>query len=79
MTDSETIRRIGEALFGRQWQTDLAEALSVSSRTVRRWAAGEERPRPGVWQDLAELLREHEQHIRQILDGDDLAQRIGRG
>jgi transcriptional regulator with XRE-family HTH domain len=78
MTDSETIRRIGEALFGRQWQTDLAEALSVSSRTVRRWVSGEDNPRPGVWQDLAALLLEREQRIRQILTGDDLAQRTKR-
>jgi DNA-binding XRE family transcriptional regulator len=79
MTDSEAIRLIGKALFGSQWQTDLANALGVSSRTVRRWVSGEDNPRAGVWQDLAALVRDREQRLRQILAGDDLAQRIGRG
>jgi hypothetical protein len=32
---------IGEALFGAQWQTPLAEALGVTARQVRYLAAGE--------------------------------------
>jgi hypothetical protein len=58
LTDRELIRAIGEACFGPRWQTDLADALQVSSRTVRRWASGADCPREGVWKDLAELARE---------------------
>lgn len=31
---------VGEAAFGSQWQTDLAAALDVTPRTVRKYAAG---------------------------------------
>jgi hypothetical protein len=76
MTDSEIIRLIGEALFGSQWQSDLAKALGVSSRTVRRWVASEDRPRPGVWQDLRALLLDRERRIREILESEQLASRL---
>jgi hypothetical protein len=75
--DQQRLYTIGKALFGRAWQSNIAKALGVSSRTVRRWVSGEDQPRPGVWQDLAALLRERSQRLRQILDGAALAQRIG--
>jgi hypothetical protein len=31
---------IGEALYGTQWQGDLAIALDIDKRNIRRWAAG---------------------------------------
>jgi hypothetical protein len=52
------IRAIGEALFGSRWQTDLGEHLGVNRRTVRRWLAGQDEPRPGVWAELLKLLSE---------------------
>lgn len=52
------LRRCGEALYGSRWQHDLSRALGVSARAVRRWTSGEDRPRPGVWRDLAALLAE---------------------
>lgn len=36
---------IGQALYGTQWQSDLARALSVDSRRVRQWL-NNERPIP---------------------------------
>lgn len=36
---------IGVALYGTQWQSDLARALSVDSRRVRQWL-NNERPIP---------------------------------
>jgi hypothetical protein len=30
---------IGEALYGPRWRTELARALGVAERTVRRWEA----------------------------------------
>jgi transcriptional regulator with XRE-family HTH domain len=79
VTDSELIRAIGEALFGTRWQTDVADALGVSSRTVRRWLTGEDQPRPDVWRELHALLTQRGQQIRELLDGDALARRIGGG
>lgn len=48
------IHAIGRALYGRAWQRDLAEALGVSERTVRRWVAGQAPP-PGAWADMAQV------------------------
>lgn len=31
----------GQAMFGSQWQSELARYLNVSDRTLRRWAAGD--------------------------------------
>lgn len=43
MTASETRRlleEVGRAMYGDQWQTALSRDLSVSDRTLRRWASG---------------------------------------
>lgn len=60
--------RIGEALFGRTWQTAMADALLIDSglqanrknavRTVQRWASEERSIPAGVWDELAELCDE---------------------
>ena len=55
MTEAELIIAAGKALFGDQWQADLARALTVHRVTVQRWKKGIERPRPGVWRDLLVL------------------------
>ena len=48
------LHTVGRALYGRAWQRDLAQALGVSERTVRYWAAG--RPIPaGAWGDMARV------------------------
>jgi hypothetical protein len=58
----------GEALYGKQWQTDLSRALGLSdARRIRQWISGE-RPIPvGVWADLLGLLRHREMSIKSIL------------
>jgi len=43
--------RVGGALYGPRWQSELARDLGVSDRTVRRWAAGEQ-PIPDTAADL---------------------------
>lgn len=35
-----SLEAIGRALYGRHWQTELAEALNVADRTVRRYLDG---------------------------------------
>lgn len=41
----DLLTRVGTALYGTRWQTDLAAALDVNHRTIRRWAAGSLDPR----------------------------------
>lgn len=36
----ELLRAVGEALYGSRWQHELAAALDVNERTVRRWVSG---------------------------------------
>jgi hypothetical protein len=45
VTDNPTITEIGVDLYGSCWQRELAKALGVNERTVRRWAAGGGVPR----------------------------------
>lgn len=53
---AEMAEEIGRALYGASWQTETARTLGVADRTVRRWAAREAEPAPGVIADLAAEL-----------------------
>ena len=53
-----TLTTIGEALYGSQWQSELARALGVNDRTVRRWAAGKNAMPEGISEELSELCAE---------------------
>src|SRR5438445_6502453 len=46
------LRQVGEVLFGSSWQTQLANVISVSDRSMRRWVSGEDAIPPGVWRDI---------------------------
>jgi hypothetical protein len=46
------LAEIGLLLYGPRWQTDLARALGISDRTMRRWAASRAAVPPGAWRDL---------------------------
>jgi len=48
------------ALYGRDWQTRLAERVRVDARTVRRWKA-EDREIPGWLDVVLGLLERHEE------------------
>lgn len=56
---------IGRALYGRAWQRDLAEALGVSERTVRRWVAGHPVP-AGAWADIAGVASRKSAEMKRI-------------
>ena len=54
---SALLREAGEARYGARWQSELARALKVSDRTVRRWASGQIDVPDGVWPELRALLK----------------------
>ena len=60
MTD---LSQIAPLLYGSRWQTDLADALGVSSRLVRAWVSGERGVPAWVAPRLLELLQERGQRI----------------
>lgn len=51
------LAEIGQALYGTNWQTDMARALDVSDRQVRRWVAGTTPPPAGVYVDLMRIMQ----------------------
>ena len=68
--DNKTIFiKVGKALYGGRWQTDLARDLGLSDgRRIRQWLS-DERPIPaGVWRELGQLLAERKKLISDVLD-----------
>lgn len=65
MLGPDALRKVGEALYGERWQTDIARDLGLSdARRVRQWLSND-RPIPaGVWADLNVLVNER----RMLLD-----------
>lgn len=63
----DLLPQVGEALWGSRWQTDMAEALSISDRTVRRWVAGERIP-PGVWMDMIRIMQDRTMLLDDLSD-----------
>ena len=56
MTSAELIRAIGEALYGPRYESELADALGINRRTVRRWRSGSTIPGAGPWRALLDLV-----------------------
>ena len=61
------LHEVGEALYGPLWQCELARALAVSDRTVRRWAAGTHAAPPRVWADIARLAFDRRAALSRLL------------
>lgn len=55
----------GAALYGRHWQTDLAEALGVTARTIRRWVAGDPIP-PGAAAIIPIIMRDRADSLKML-------------
>ncbi len=50
------LERAGEALYGPRWQSELARAINVSDRTMRRWVAEPYEIPSTVWDEIGALL-----------------------
>ena len=57
---SDTLRQVGEALYGPRFASDLARDLRMSDRNMRRLLAGEHDVSPGIWRELLCVVDEHE-------------------
>jgi hypothetical protein len=80
MTPTELIRVIGPIVFGPRWQTDMAVTLGINARSVRRWAAGTDIPRAGLWRELVGLMQERaDELVRLIPEAEELASGKGKG
>jgi len=56
----------GAALFGPRWQTDLARALGVADRSMRRWVAGQNPVPEGLRPILAQLVADRISELRLV-------------
>ena len=57
MLDNNTLQKIGQSLYGTNWIGDLAAALNVNERSMRRWAAGTYEIPAGIRGELVTLCR----------------------
>jgi hypothetical protein len=60
------LQRCGEALYGPRWQSELARAVDISDRTMRRWVADPHEIPFGVWKDIQQLLFERMMEIERL-------------
>jgi len=59
----EFLESAGKLLFGDRWQTDTAELLGITYRTVRRWMSGESAIPAGVKTEMIAALKNRQQMI----------------
>lgn len=60
---------VGKALYGERWQTELAIALGITDRNMRRWAKGTHAIPDNVRADLAIIVERHGRKLEKILAG----------
>lgn len=68
MSTASPLRAVGEALYGRQWQSDIARDLDVSDRTVRRWIAGADPLPAGVVAELRRLCEARRRALAELIE-----------
>lgn len=61
---------IGTALYGSRWTTDLARAMGVTDRAVRRWQTGHFKISAARERDIRALLRDRHALIYKLLTRD---------
>ena len=55
---TKLLQDAGEALYGPQWQSQLARDLQMSDRHIRRMAAGDAKVTSGIAMDLWRIALE---------------------
>jgi hypothetical protein len=68
--NSQILSSIGEAIYGPQWVSAMAQQLHVSDRSMRRWANGTDPMPYGLWLALYKLVTSRANNLlewRQLL------------
>lgn len=72
----QQLESVGNALYGRSWQSDMARDLGMAdARRIRYWAKGERDIPPGIWRDLSKIMRLRAMGLIALADGLDEALR----
>jgi hypothetical protein len=66
---SFTLRKAGFALYGEQWRSELARALGVTDRTIRRWAHDEYSIPDDARERIIRVCLEREEMLRAVIRG----------
>jgi hypothetical protein len=66
MTSAELFCATGEALYGRNWRTQLGDTLSISEKQIRRWAHGEYEIPQHIWDSLWCLTIDQRNHLAKL-------------
>ncbi len=61
-------RAIGTALYGPQWQSEMARQLDVALRTVQRWSAGSSPVPDSIRPELRTLMDEQRTLLVKLID-----------
>lgn len=64
----ETIRVLGQLLYGDRWQSDVAYDFGLAPRQVRRWVSGEAQPTEKQAEFLKGRARKRAQAILRLVD-----------
>ena len=62
----------GQLLYGGRWQTETAEALGVTDRTMRRWVSGESNIPSPRKKELVMLLNNRLADIENFLEANQM-------
>ncbi len=63
---ADLFRRIGAALYGRNWHAELAHTLGVVRRTVQRWETGDALIPPILSRTLARLVAARQDELGKL-------------
>jgi len=66
MSKHPTIREVGAALFGSLWQSELARALAMSPRHMRRLVAGDSEITDDTIKGMAAVARARLKEVERI-------------
>lgn len=64
---SKLLKDAGEALYGARWQREMARALGMSDRHIRRLAAGAADLSPGIATDLWRIAEERAAELDEVI------------
>lgn len=64
----DLMTRVGRALYGQEFKTELAAKLEVRHDTVRQWCNGRMSPPSAVWGELKRALLARQINVAVLLD-----------
>ena len=59
MTDQALLAKVGQTIWGPDWQGPMAAALKLTPGTIAEWVAGRSAVPADSWQALREVTRLH--------------------